>query len=97
MARRVVGSHHVPAPPPPSPKLPIFDAHMHYSHDAWDSTPPKAAVAILRKAGLKRAMVSSSSDDGTQKLYAEAPDLVVPSLRPIASAAKFRPGCATKP
>ena len=59
-------------------KLPIFDAHIHYSHDAWDSTPPKAAVAILRKAGLKRAMVSSSSDDGTQKLYAEAPDLVVP-------------------
>ena len=64
------------------PKLPIFDAHIHYSHDAWDSTPPKAAIAILRKAGLKRAMISSSSDDGTQMLYAEAPDLVVPSLRP---------------
>ena len=27
-------------------------------------------------------MVSSSSDDGTQKLYAEAPDLVIPVLRP---------------
>jgi hypothetical protein len=64
------------------PRLPIFDAHVHYSHDAWDRTPPKEAVAILRKAGIKRAMVSSSSDDGTQKLYAEAPDLVVPSLRP---------------
>jgi hypothetical protein len=64
------------------PRMPIFDAHVHYSHDAWDSTPPKAAIAILRKAGLKRAMVSSSSDEGTQKLYAEAPDLVVPSLRP---------------
>jgi len=63
-------------------KLPIFDAHIHYSHDAWDRTPPKEAIAILRKAGLKRAMVSSSSDDGTQKLHAEAPDLVVPSLRP---------------
>lgn len=63
-------------------RLPIFDAHVHYSHDAWESTPPKAAIAILRKAGLKRAMVSSSSDEGTQKLYAEAPDLVVPSLRP---------------
>ena len=63
-------------------RMPIFDAHIHYSHDAWDSTPPKAAIAILRKAGLKRAMVSSSSDDGTQKLYAEAPDLIVPSLRP---------------
>ncbi len=62
--------------------LPIFDAHLHYSHDAWDQLPPKAAVAILRQAGLKAAMVSSSSDDGTQKLYAEAPDLVLPVLRP---------------
>jgi hypothetical protein len=62
--------------------LPIFDAHLHYSHDAWEQLPPKAAIAILRKAGLRAAMVSSSSDDGTQKLYAEAPDLVIPVLRP---------------
>lgn len=62
--------------------LPIFDAHLHYSHDAWDRLPPKEAVAILRRAGLKAAMVSSSSDEGTQKLYAEAPDLVLPVLRP---------------
>ena len=20
--------------------LPIFDAHLHYSHDAWESVPP---------------------------------------------------------
>jgi len=62
--------------------LPIFDSHLHYSHDAWEQLPPKAAIEILRKAGLKAAMVSSSSDDGTQKLYAEAPDLVIPVLRP---------------
>ncbi len=62
--------------------LPIFDAHVHYSHDAWEMVPPKEAVAILRKAGLKRVMVSSSNDDGTQKLYAEAPDLIIPELRP---------------
>jgi hypothetical protein len=62
--------------------LPIFDAHLHYSHDAWERLPTKEAVALLRQAGLKRAMVSSSSDEGTQKLYAEAPDLVLPSLRP---------------
>ncbi len=62
--------------------LPIFDAHLHYSHDAWERLPPKEAVAILRKAGLRRAMVSSSSDEGTQKLYSEAPDLVLPVLRP---------------
>jgi len=42
-------------------------------------------VALMRQAGLKRAMVSSSSDEGTQKLYAEAPDLVLPSLRPYRS------------
>ena len=78
-------------------RLPIFDAHVHYSHDAWESTPPKAAIAILRKAGLKRAMVSSSSDEGTQKLYAEAPDLVVHPCGPTASAAKSRLGYATKP
>ena len=63
-------------------ELPIFDAHVHYSHDAVESLPPKDAVAILRKAGLKRAVVSSSGDEGTQRLVTEAPDLVVPSLRP---------------
>ncbi len=62
--------------------LPIFDAHLHYSHDAWEQLPPAAAIQLLRDAGLKSAMVSSSSDEGTQKLYALAPDLVIPVLRP---------------
>ncbi len=62
--------------------LPLFDAHIHYSHDAWDLVPPRQAVAILRKAGLKGALVSSSNDEGTQKLIAEAPDLIVAELRP---------------
>jgi hypothetical protein len=63
-------------------ELPIFDAHVHYSHDAVSVVTPKEAVAILRKAGVKRALVSSSDDEGTQKLVAEAPDLIVPELRP---------------
>jgi hypothetical protein len=62
--------------------LPIVDAHIHYSHDAVDVLPPKDAVAILRAAGVKRALVSSSNDEGTQKLLAEAPDIIVPELRP---------------
>ena len=66
----------------PADPLPIFDAHIHYSHDAWESVPPAEAIGLLRKAGVKRAMVSSSGDDGTQQLYKEAPDLVIPSLRP---------------
>jgi hypothetical protein len=63
-------------------QMPIFDAHIHYSHDAVELVPPKAAADLLRKAGLKKALVSSSDDDGTQRLFAEAPDIVVPSLRP---------------
>ena len=62
--------------------LPIFDAHVHYSHDAVELVPPKQAVQILRAAGLKGVLVSSSDDAGTQKLLAEAPDLIVPELRP---------------
>jgi hypothetical protein len=69
-------------PAPAAAELPIFDAHVHYSHDAWQVVPPKEAVALLRKAGLRRALVSSSDDEGTQKLLAEAPDLIVPELRP---------------
>lgn len=62
--------------------LPLFDAHVHYSHDAVIAVPPAQAVAILRQAGLRGVLVSSSDDDGTQKLLAEAPDLIVPELRP---------------
>ena len=62
--------------------LPIFDAHLHYSHDAWQNLPPPAAIEVLKKAGLKRAFLSSSDDEGQQRLYALAPDLIVPSLRP---------------
>lgn len=71
--------------PAAAAELPIFDAHVHYSHDAWDNLPPKEAVAILRQAGLRRALVSSSGDAGTQRLLAEAPELIVPSLRPYRS------------
>ena len=58
-------------------ELPIFDAHLHYSHDAWDVVPPAQAIAILRRAGVKRALISSSGDDGQQRLLALAPDLVI--------------------
>ncbi len=63
-------------------ELPIFDAHIHYSHDAWDMLPVQDALAILRKAGVTGALVSSSGDDGTQRLFAAAPGLIVPELRP---------------
>src|SRR5262245_48365655 len=66
-------------------ELPIFDAHMHYSHDAWEVVPPKEVVEILKKAGVKRAMVSSSNNEGTKMLQDVAPSVIVPELRPYRS------------
>jgi predicted TIM-barrel fold metal-dependent hydrolase len=64
------------------PNRPIIDAHIHYSHDTWEVLPPPEAIKVLRQAGVRKALVSSSSDDGTQMLYKAAPDLIVPVLRP---------------
>ncbi len=64
------------------PRLPIFDTHLHYNHDAWEQVPPAQAAALLRAAGLVGALVSSSDDAGTQTLLGQAPDIVVPELRP---------------
>jgi hypothetical protein len=63
-------------------RMPIFDAHVHYSHDAAELVPVPQAVKILRDAGLSGVFVSSSDDEGTQRLLAAAPDLIVPELRP---------------
>ncbi|MFM2121101.1 MAG: hypothetical protein RL722_2569 [Pseudomonadota bacterium] len=67
--------------------LPLVDAHVHYSHDAWSLVPPPQAIEILRGAGLVAAFVSSSNDQGTQMLIEAAraagvPDLIIPELRP---------------
>jgi hypothetical protein len=61
---------------------PIFDAHLHYSHDAWDNLPPEKAIELLEAAGVKRGLVSSSNDEGQQRLAAAAPERVLLSLRP---------------
>lgn len=71
-----------PLPARAAQALPIFDAHVHYSHDAWDMLPPEAALALVREAGVRRVLVSSSDDDGQQRLVALAPDVFLPSLRP---------------
>ncbi len=62
--------------------LPIADAHIHYSHDSVELTPPERVIEIMRSANLKFALVSSSDDNGTQLLSELAPDLIVPGLRP---------------
>ena len=67
---------------PAAAQLPIFDAHIHYSRPDWDVYTPERALSILAQAGVRRAIVSSTPDDGTVRLYDRAPAGIVPFLRP---------------
>lgn len=70
------------APGAQATEWPLFDAHIHYSEDVWEAIPPPEAIKRLQAAGITGALVSSSPDDGTQKLHQAAPKYVVPALRP---------------
>ncbi len=63
-------------------QLPIFDAHIHYSRPDWSVYTPERALSMLAQAGVRRAIVSSTPDDGTLMLYEKAPAGIVPFLRP---------------
>ena len=67
---------------PAAAQFPIFDGHIHYSRPDWDVYTPERALSILAAAGVRRAIVSSTPDDGTMKLYDKAPKVVIPFLRP---------------
>lgn len=62
--------------------LPIFDTHVHYSRNSWSEYSPKEILAKLMNANVARALVSSSPDDGTRRLYELDPIRIVPGLRP---------------
>lgn len=62
--------------------LPIFDTHIHYSAPDWAEYPPERILTILAKAGIQRALVSSTPDDGTLLLYQKDSRRIVPILRP---------------
>ena len=68
--------------PAPAADAPLADAHIHYSAPDWSVYTPDQVVDILDKAGIQRALVSSTPDDGTLKLYDRDPKRVVPMLRP---------------
>lgn len=70
------------APAARAQQLPIFDAHIHYSQPDWDAYTPERVLSILARANVFRALVSSTPDDGTLKLYDRAPKGIVPFLRP---------------
>src|SRR5262249_2478025 len=65
--------------------FPLFDAHIHYSQSDWDALTPERALSVLARANVVRALVSSTPDDGTLKLYGRSPRGIVPFLRPYRS------------
>ncbi len=67
---------------PAAAQFPIFDAHIHYNRTDWAAYTPERILSILARAGVRRAVVSSTPDDGTLMLYDRAPAGIVPFLRP---------------
>jgi len=63
-------------------RLPIIDTHVHYKEPAWEVYPPDTIISLLKKAGVEKALVSSTPDEGTRMLYKEDPERILPFLRP---------------
>jgi len=62
--------------------LPLFDAHMHYKRAAWAPFPPDVVLSMMDRNGVSMALVSSSPDEGTIRLWEYAPNRIVPEMRP---------------
>ncbi len=62
--------------------LPLFDAHVHYKEPAWQPYPPSIVLQLMDESGVAMALVSSTPDEGTIKLWQYAPNRIVPELRP---------------
>ncbi len=82
IAAFVAGLLAVGASPRAQEKLPIIDTHVHYSRPAWEVFAPPAILEKLEQAGVARALVSSTPDDGTLALYRADSTRIVPVLRP---------------
>jgi hypothetical protein len=49
--------------------IPICDTHVHYKQPAWSLYTPAEIIELMERAGVPRALVSSSPDEGTLMLY----------------------------
>ena len=60
----------------------LHDMHLHYDREVWKRLPPRQAIQYLRENNITRAVFSSTPARGTEMLYALAPELVIPFIRP---------------
>ena len=66
----------------PLSAMDFYDGHIHYNRVVWKRLPPAAAIKIMDFNGIKRAIVSSTPAAGTDALYEQAPDRIIPFIRP---------------
>jgi len=56
-----------------APKLPIFDAHVHYNYDFGPPIPIEQVFELWREAGIRGVLLTSRPNDGTRDLLESAP------------------------
>ena len=66
---------------------PIFDAHLHYNEEAFQTYPPERILDLFRRNGVRGILANSRPNDGTRRLIeastAAGTELwVVPFVRP---------------
>jgi len=49
---------------------PLFDAHLHYNEEAFESHPVADVLARLQRSGVRAAVANSRPNDGTKTLAA---------------------------
>lgn len=65
---------------PADGRLPLFDAHLHYTREDARSFGPGDIVATLQRHGVKRAAVTAMPPEQALALHELAPDVIVPVL-----------------
>lgn len=67
---------------PGAQTLPISDGHIHYSQDSAAAFSVDSIQSILDQAGVERALVSSTPNEGSLRLHEADPERFIPELRP---------------
>jgi hypothetical protein len=60
--------------------LPIFDSHLHYGGEDVANFSTDQIIDIFDDNNIAYALVSSTPNDGTEKLYRKAPQRIIPFL-----------------
>ena len=77
-------------------RLRLFDGHIHYSVGSPKQYPPEKAIAILDEAGISRALLSSTPNEGTIQLHKLYPERFIPELRPYRKTRDFETWAAER-